>query len=235
MRTRHPAKVWEEEAVSAHADRGALPALVHLAPGTPQYPAALRRALGDHSTATVAALGNLDILQRRVLAVFCSIRCPGDLILAAYDLALALRDAGVFVASGFHSPVEQECLRILQRGSQPLVICPARPLEGLHLPPDWRSALAQGRLLLLSPFTPASYQHRPTADLAAERNTFAAALADAVLVAHAAPGGKTERLCRDVLARGTPLLTLDSPDNAHLVALGARPVHPAALREWWGE
>ena len=33
-----------------------------------------------------------------------------------------------------------------------------------------------------------------------------------------------ERLCRDALALGTPVFTLDSPDNAHLVALGAAPV-----------
>ena len=221
--------------MSPPADHNAVPAPLHFSPDAPRYPARLRRAFGSAVPATVAMLGNLDILRQRTLAVFCSIRCPGDLILAAYDLALALRDGGVAVASGFHSPVEQECQRILLRGSQPLVICPARPLEGMHLPAEWRTALDRGRLLLLSPFTPASSQHRPTADLAAERNTFAAALADAVLVAHAAPGGKTERLCRDVLAWGTPLLTLDSPDNAHLLALGARPVSPAALGEWWPE
>ena len=208
---------------------------MHLARDTPRYPVALRRALGAASPASVAVMGNLDILQRHILAVFCSVRCPGDLILAAYDLALALRDAGVTVAGGFHSPVEQEFLRILLRGKQSLVICPARPLESLHLPPEWQTALNQGRLLVLSPFTLATTQRRPTADLAAERNSFTAALADGLLVTHAAPGGKTERLCRDVRAWSKPLLTLDSPDNAHLLALGARPVRPAALREWWPE
>ena len=51
-----------------------------------------------------------------------------------------------------------------------------------------------------------------------------AALADRLLVAHAAPGGKTERLCRDALAAGKRVFTLESPDNADLVARGAVPV-----------
>ena len=49
-------------------------------------------------------------------------------------------------------------------------------------------------------------------------------LADRLLVAHAAPGGKIERLCRDALTGGKRVFALDSADNAHLVALGAVPV-----------
>ena len=51
-----------------------------------------------------------------------------------------------------------------------------------------------------------------------------AALADRLLVAHAAPGSKTERLCRDALAAGKRVFTLESSDNAHLIARGAVPV-----------
>ena len=56
------------------------------------------------------------------------------------------------------------------------------------------------------------------------RNACVAALADRLLVAHAAPGGKTERLCRDALAGGKQVYTLESSDNAHLIAGGAVPV-----------
>lgn len=52
----------------------------------------------------------------------------------------------------------------------------------------------------------------------------AGGLADRLLVAHAAPGGKTERLCRDALAAGKRVFTLESSDNAHLIAGGAVPV-----------
>jgi hypothetical protein len=42
------------------------------------------------------------------------------------------------------------------------------------------------------------------------------------LVSHAAPGGKTEALCREIIAMGKPLFTVDAPENANLVSLGAK-------------
>jgi predicted Rossmann fold nucleotide-binding protein DprA/Smf involved in DNA uptake len=78
------------------------------------------------------------VLKGEKVALFCSARCPGDLILKAYDLAKKLRDDGVTVISGFHSPIEKECLRILLRGKQPLIICPARSLANLRVPTEWK-------------------------------------------------------------------------------------------------
>ena len=54
-----------------------------------------------------------------------------------------------------------------------MVICPARSLEGMRVPREWRGPLAEGRLLLLSPFTEKS--RRVTSGLAAARNKFVAA------------------------------------------------------------
>lgn len=55
--------------------------------------------------------------------VFCSARAPGDAILRAHDAARRMCDEGVTVISGFHSPIENECLRILLRGKQLIIIC----------------------------------------------------------------------------------------------------------------
>jgi uncharacterized protein YuzE len=101
----------------------------------------------------------------------------------------------------------------------------------MRLSTAWKAPLAQGRLLIVSPF--AGKQHRITADLAHKRNEFVAALADDVFFAYAAPGSKTERFCHDVLAWGKPLLTLESDENASLLALGARPVRPENIGEQW--
>jgi predicted Rossmann fold nucleotide-binding protein DprA/Smf involved in DNA uptake len=76
---------------------------------------------------------------------------------------------------------------------------------------------------------------RPTAETAAQRNRLVLALAGGVFIAHAASGSKTEALCRDARAWGKPVFTLDSPDNAHLRALGATPVRvedAAQLQQW---
>ncbi len=166
-----------------------------------------------------AYLGNLRLLDEPPTALFCSNRCPGDLILKTYDLARAMRDAGVPVIGGFQTPMKRECLRLLLRGSQPVVVCPARGIDNMRLPRDWRPALDEGRLLVLSPFPAAA--RRPTAELAAQRNNLVASLASRVFVAHAAPGSKTAAFARKLAGTGKPLLTLGSPANANLVEMGA--------------
>jgi predicted Rossmann fold nucleotide-binding protein DprA/Smf involved in DNA uptake len=175
-----------------------------------------------HLRQEVTCRGSLDLLQEQMLALFCSARCPGNLILRTYDLVRELRDRGISVAGGFHSPMEHECLTLLLRGEQPIVICPARSLEGMRIPPEWRQPLEAGRLLLLSPFPPAV--RRITAATALARNRFVASVADRVFVAHAAPGSKTEVFCREVLSSGKPLLTFEAEENKELFKLGALPL-----------
>ena len=164
-----------------------------------RYPAYLGKRLGTDALPQLSALGNLDLLALPKTALFCSARCPGQAILAAYDQAARWRDAGRCIIGGFHSPVEQECLRILLRGRQPVIICPARSLEKMRLPGDWQKPLADGRLLILSCFS--GNEHRITSTLAARRNEFVAALADEVWFAHVAPGGQMQRLAQKIAAR----------------------------------
>ena len=191
------------------------------------FPAALRTGTLIPSVPRLWAMGNLGILQTPLLGLFCSTRCPGNVILRTYDLALALRDAGVAVISGFHTPMEKECLDVFLRGSQPLVVCPARSLQNLRLPAAWRPPLEAGRLLVLSPI--GAPQRRPTAALAEQRNRFVATLAPDILLVYATPGGKTARLSAELMAQGKRLFTLDLDDNAHLMAAGVTGMHVTDL------
>ena len=170
----------------------------------------------------IKSMGNLNLLDEPLTALFCSNRCPGDLILKTYDLARAMRDAGVPVIGSFQTPMEKECLRLLLRGKQPMVVCPARGIDNMRIPHDWRPALNEGRLLVLSPF-PAT-DRRATAELAARRKELVAALAAQVFIAHAALGSKTEAFARNLASSDKPLLTLDSPANTNLVEIGAEVV-----------
>lgn len=166
--------------------------------------------------------GNLELLGEPLTALFCSNRCPGDVILKVYDLARAMRDNAVPVIGGFQTPMEKECLRLLLRGEQPVVLCPARGIQNMRVPRDWRASLNASRLLILSRFP--STCKRPTARLAAQRNDLAAALARQVFITHAAAGGKTEAFARRLAGSGKPLLTLSSPANSNLLEIGARVV-----------
>lgn len=200
------------------------PLVINAADG--RYPGRLRERMGDNAPVQLSALGNVDLLTLPSIALFCSARCPGHAILATYDQAARWRDAGHCVISGFHSPVEKECLRILLRGTSPVIMCPARGMLSRipTVPVDCRAAFDEGRLLLVSPFP--DNVRRVTTETATIRNRFVAAMVTATVVAHAAPGSKMQSFCTDLLATGKPLYTFDHPSNTALIQAGARPITP---------
>ncbi|HDH98421.1 MAG TPA: hypothetical protein ENF70_04755 [Deltaproteobacteria bacterium] len=187
----------------------------------PGYPPVLHEYLDEDVPSVVTAIGDMGLLNTKLIGFFCSVKCPGKLIIQVHDLAHELGRAGTTVISGFHSPVEQECLRILLRGTQPVVICPARSMEKMRIRAEYRKPLDQGRLLFLSPFL--DKPHRTTAQSALRRNYYVAALANQIFVAHAKPGGKTEQFCYDILKWRKPVFTLPNEANEHLLAVGAKP------------
>jgi predicted Rossmann fold nucleotide-binding protein DprA/Smf involved in DNA uptake len=189
----------------------------------PRYPRSLS-VLGNRLPESIATLGNVDVLGESSLALFCSVKCPGNLILKMYDLAQKLRETNVMVIGGFHSPVERECLNVLLKSNNKVIICPARGIEFMRIPAVYRQPLSQGRLLFLSPFS--EKQRQGNAMMAERRNRFVAALSARVFVAHAAPGSKTERLCGEIIGWRKPLFTFESEATHNLLTIGA-----TALRE----
>ena len=166
----------------------------------------------------VHSLGNADLLKSRTMALLCSIKCPGSVILRIYDLMRDLRKEKVTVVSGFHSPMERECLNILLRGTCGVVLCPARSLPR-RVPVEYREPIDTRRMLLLSAFD--DKQHRATSAASIQRNRFVAAVSDVIFVPYAAEGGKTEALCREMLDGGKPVFTLQDDHCTNLLALGA--------------
>ena len=179
--------------------------MIRITPDDIHWPRSLTERLGDAAPRKIHALGNLDLLALPKTALFASARCPGHVILRAYDQAASWRETGRCVISGFHSPVEQECLRILLRGSQPIIVCPARSLPQ-RVPPDLKEPMTAGRLLNLSPFTTAD--RRVTAELADRRNEFVAALANDAFIAYATVGGRLEKLMGRLTAWRVPSTSL---------------------------
>lgn len=174
-----------------------------IARGATKYPAMLVSRLRDNAPEELIVLGNPDLLRTRRTALFCSTRTPGDAILRAHDAARRMRDDGVTVISGFHSPIEHECLRILLRGKQPIIVCPARAIDGMRVPTECRIAFDAGRVLYVSLF--AGQPRRITADSALRRNEMVAALADDAYIAHVSPGGQTTRIADMLMKWKVPL------------------------------
>lgn len=184
------------------------------------YPTALVDRLGDSAPQAIHVMGETAILRNRLLGLICSIQCPGSVVIKTLDATRTLRDAGVVVAGGFHSPMEKECLDILLRGNQPVVFCPARGLKGLRMGQNARQAIESGRLLVLSPFV--ETVRRTSAAQAIARNNLVAALADSLWVPYAAPGGKTWVTVHAVLERQQAVFTFPNVENDELFSAGAR-------------
>jgi len=102
--------------------------------------------------------------------------------------------------------------------------------------PSTRAALQEGaekgRALVLSPFE--ENVKRPTAETSQRRNQFVGALAAAVFVVYAEPGGKTEEFCKSVLRSGKSVYTFESQYNRTMVDAGARPIETKKFAQWAG-
>ncbi|MCA0454891.1 MAG: DNA-processing protein DprA [Chloroflexi bacterium] len=170
----------------------------------------------------LSAIGDSGLLNVPLFALFCSVKCPASIILKTYDLAQMLKDKHIGVISGFHSPVEKEVLVTLLHGDSAIVICPARSIQNMRVPADWKKRLEQQRLLIVSPF--AENQPRATQEIAALRNQLVAALAQQVFIAYAEPGGKTETFARMLIAAGNPVTTFEAKETENLLIAGAKPL-----------
>jgi predicted Rossmann fold nucleotide-binding protein DprA/Smf involved in DNA uptake len=183
------------------------------------------QALSNHEAIQITSLTDLrpGSTNCEAVAFFCSRSCPGDIILKAQDWANARAANSASIFGGFHTPVEREVLRVLLRSHASTVIVLARAAKGWRVPqplgPAIRGAVAAGRAHIVS-FLPDS-QLRTTAASAESRNRHILTLVDTIMIAHASPGGKTEALAREAVAKGLKLFTLPSKHNANLIALGA--------------
>ncbi len=140
---------------------------------------------------TSGAIGNRSLLEREKTGLLCSRKCPATVVLEAQDAFRAwAADPDRTVVSAFHSPVEQECLRLLLKGQAAMIVCPAREIGHMRIPADWQAALETGRMLILSPFT----QKRANAATIAQRNRFVADLADTLYIPYAGSDGRLATL-----------------------------------------
>jgi predicted Rossmann fold nucleotide-binding protein DprA/Smf involved in DNA uptake len=200
-------------------------------PSSAEYPAALRAEGSARRSRTLWTIGDTGILKRPLLGLFCSTACPDDAATAAHALVRALGEAAVPVISGFHSPLEKQCLNLLLLGRGPIVVCPARSIARMRIPPAWRPDVERGRLVIASAI--GGQARRATTLLAAKRNALVATLATEILVIHAAAGGRIDALCRTLLAEHRTVWTLDLPENRAIAEAGAATVQSDELAWQW--
>ena len=166
------------------------------------------------------AIGEHGLLNLPIMSLFCSVKCPGSVILKTYEAMQQLKLQDRVIAGGFHSPMERTCLDILLRGRTKLILCPARGLRRFRLRPEWKIPMSENRLLVLSPFDESV--RRSTVHQASARNKFVAALADMTLIPFAARRSRTERFAAELLGSGKLVYTFPDAESQPLIDLGAR-------------
>lgn len=151
-------------------------------------------------------VGNTDLVNKSILAIFSSAQCPASLILRAHDYAKEIRNGENVIISGFHSPPEKEVLNVLLKGTCPLIVVLGRRLENARFPITWRPEIEKGRMLVISPFK--EYQTQVNKDMALKRNDLAARIAGRVLIIYASEGGSLNRLVEKWKSEGIDVESL---------------------------
>ncbi len=133
----------------------------------------------------------MEFLELPKTAFLCSRKVPANTVLKCYDWAIAQREAGRCVISGFHSQIEKDVLHYLLKGTQPIILALARGLK-VRIEPELKQPLEQGRLLIISPFE--SSVKRVTAETAQIRNRMMIEMADEIVIGYASSNGQLEAI-----------------------------------------
>ncbi len=136
-------------------------------------------------------IGNTDLLKLSKIAFLCSRKIPASVVLKCYDWAIAQRESGVCVISGFHSQIEKDVLHYLLKGKQPIILALARGLKE-KVEPEFEKPLKEGRMLIISPFD--NNVKRVTEKTAETRNKLMIDIADEINIGYVSKGGLLENL-----------------------------------------
>lgn len=142
-------------------------------------------------------LGNREILTIPKTAFLCSRQIPASVVLKCYYWAIAQRDKGNCVISGFQSKIEKDVFHFLLQGTQPIILALARGMKK-RFEPELTKALLENRILIISPFQPEII--RPTTETAEKRNHMMLELSDEAVFGFISKGGSLERLFTECAA-----------------------------------
>ena len=165
-----------------------------LTPGAPGYPP-------QYGTGgpPLYLRGDRRLLDLALVGVFASVKSSGKAILGALAWVRAFSESESAVISGFHAPLEQECLTILLTRGVPVIACPAREIDTYRIAPTWVEAIEAGKMLLLSRFESERRITRTTSDM---RNDLVARLSTSLVILSLSEGGHIEKLAQAFEASG---------------------------------
>ena len=167
-------------------------------------------------------LGDPEILNCRLLGIISARQIDSDLALKSSRLLKQLASLEqVSFIGGWHSPLEDEALRILSADSARIIFCVSKALHRFVPSLQVKNGINDGRVLLLTHCSPKA--KRISRDASLRRNQLVVGLARALFVLSAPTGSASLKLAKSALREGKPVLTLEHPLNKELLASSAGP------------
>jgi predicted Rossmann fold nucleotide-binding protein DprA/Smf involved in DNA uptake len=185
-------------------------------------PPAGLKSFFDNKPPKLWYLGNPAILTGRLLGLISARQIESDLALKGSQLLKQLSSLEeVSFIGGWHSPLEEEALRILSAQSAQIVFCVSKALHRFVPPLLVKNGMNDGRVLLLTHCSPKTKRISREASL--RRNQVVATFAMALLVLSAPDGSASLKMAKSALRQGKPVFTLEHRMNKELLAAGAKP------------
>lgn len=208
-----------------------LPNAIETARLSRDYPAGLERFF-DNKPPKLWHMGDPSILNDRLLGIISARSIQPDLALKTSELLRQLVSLNTAFISGWHSPLEEEALRILLTGSPRIIFCTAKSLDKFKPSPEIKEFVDQGRALLLTHCSPKA--KRISRDASLRRNQLVVGLARVILVLSAPQGSASLKLAKTAVDLGKPVFTPQHQMNQGLLASNALPATLENIRSALG-
>jgi hypothetical protein len=201
---------------------------------SPNFPVRLQRSL-RHPPPMLFALGNHRLLERPCIAMLSSREIVEQTVPAIVAVVRTAKDNGWVLATGGMKSTHRLAAISARAGAADRIVVLDRGLFATFAS-DFRSdpfgcgkrpaRLDLHRTLILSSFRP---EDHAAPSSGRRRDEIIAALGNVIFAASARPGGETERICEDALARRTPVWLWSASENGRLTSAGARRVDAASV------
>jgi DNA processing protein len=167
-------------------------------------------------------VGDPAILNRKLLGIVSARKIDPELALKTSELLTQLaRLENLSFIGGWHSPLEEEALRILLVHPVRIIFCLPKDLCRFVPPPEVRGGMSEGRILLLTHCSPRA--KRISRDASLRRNLLVAAASQGLLVLAAPRGSRSLKLAQKAISLGRPVFTPQHWMNEGLLSSGAEP------------
>ncbi len=184
------------------------------------YPAELR-SFFNNRVPRLWHVGETSLLRGRILGILSARKIEPDLALKTSELLRQLDSLDATFVSGWHSPLEEEVLRILLSQQAKIIFCLAKSLDKFSPSVAVENLVSQGRGLLLTHCSPKA--KRISRDASLRRNQLVIGLSKELLVLSGPQGSASFKLARLALNSGKTVFAVQHPMNRNLLALGALP------------